>query len=30
MSYYINCFNHHRLHSSLNYQTPVDYKLNTT
>ncbi|WP_368730381.1 hypothetical protein [Mammaliicoccus sciuri] len=26
----MNCFNHHRLHSSLNYQTPVDYKLNTT
>ncbi|WP_436884035.1 hypothetical protein [Mammaliicoccus sciuri] len=23
-------FNHHRIHGSLNYQTPVSYKLSAT
>ncbi|MEB7783054.1 IS3 family transposase [Mammaliicoccus sciuri] len=27
---YINWFNHHRIHSSFNYQAPVNYKLSTT
>ncbi|CAG7915093.1 hypothetical protein SSCS72_02914 [Mammaliicoccus sciuri] len=27
---FINWFNHHRIHGSLNYQTPVNYKLSTT
>ncbi|WP_436887968.1 IS3 family transposase [Mammaliicoccus sciuri] len=26
----MNWFNHHRIHGSLNYQTPVNYKLSTT
>ncbi|WP_411860808.1 IS3 family transposase [Mammaliicoccus sciuri] len=26
----MNWFNHHRIHGSLNYQTPVSYKLSTT
>ncbi|WP_411860816.1 IS3 family transposase, partial [Mammaliicoccus sciuri] len=30
LSDYINWFNHHRIHGSLNYQTPVSYKLSTT
>ncbi|MDG4944221.1 MULTISPECIES: IS3 family transposase [Staphylococcus] len=30
LSDYINWFNHHRIHGSLNYQTPVNYKLSTT
>ncbi|WP_078358332.1 IS3 family transposase [Mammaliicoccus fleurettii] len=30
LSDYINWFNHHRIHDSLNYQTPVNYKLSTT
>ncbi|OEL08339.1 transposase [Staphylococcus equorum] len=30
LSDYINWFNHHRIHGSLNYKTPVNYKLSTT
>jgi len=30
LSDYINWFNHHRVHGSLNYQTSVGYKLNAT
>jgi putative transposase len=30
LSDYINWFNHHRIHGSLNYQTPANYKLSTT
>ncbi len=30
LSDYINWFNHHRIHGSLNYQTPVSYRLSTT
>lgn len=29
LSDYVNWFNHHRIHSSLGYQTPIQYKYNT-
>lgn len=28
-AYYVNWFNHHRIHSSLNYLTPVEFRRNT-
>ncbi|WP_081330584.1 IS3 family transposase [Staphylococcus equorum] len=27
---YINWYNHHRIHGSLNYQSPIHFKLSTT
>ncbi|WP_349948908.1 IS3 family transposase [Lacrimispora sp. BS-2] len=26
---YVNWFNHHRIHSSLGYLTPAEYRMNT-